>query len=234
MSSAGDDAASRKIHPTPSPASRNAPPVTQRMDGTARRAQIRRVAAELFDESGYRETSMDDIATAVGIKKASLYYYMPGKDQLLVELHEEMIDLIISQQQARIEAGELSHRQMLLAIMTDLVRLQETHPGHLKIFFEHFRELPADVRASVRQKRDQYRDMLIAVLVGGKEDGSFVDIDVELTAMAVLGMCNWTYQWFRPGDRLSATEVARYFWSQLLTGIDPASHGDGTSPAAPD
>lgn len=191
------------------------------MDGTARRAQIRRVAAELFDASGYRETSMDDIAAAIGVKKASLYYYFPGKDRLLVELHEEMIDLIISQQQERVEAGELSHQQMLLAIMTDLVRLQETHPGHLKIFFEHFRELPAEVRASVRQKRDHYRDMLITVLADGKEDGSFADIDVELTAMAVLGMCNWTYQWFRPGGRLSAAEVANYFWSQILAGIDP-------------
>lgn len=200
------------------------------MDGTARRAQIRRVAAELFDASGYRETSMDDIAAAVGIKKASLYYYFPGKDQLLVELHEEMIDLIISQQQERIEAGELTHPRMLLAIMTDLVRLQETHPGHLKIFFEHFRELPAEVRASVRQKRDQYRDMLIRVLSDGKSDGSFADIDVELTAMAVLGMCNWTYQWFRPGGRLSAADVAHYFWSQILAGIDASSSaGDDTS-----
>lgn len=212
---------SRKIPSTTTPALRTAGPVTQRMDGTARRAQIRRVAAELFDASGYRETSMDDIAAAIGVKKASLYYYFPGKDRLLVELHEEMIDLIISQQQERVEAGELSHQQMLLAIMTDLVRLQETHPGHLKIFFEHFRELPAEVRASVRQKRDHYRDMLITVLADGKEDGSFADIDVELTAMAVLGMCNWTYQWFRPGGRLSAAEVANYFWSQILAGIDP-------------
>lgn len=197
------------------------------MDGTARRAQIRRVAAELFDASGYRETSMDDIATAVGIKKASLYYYFPGKDQLLVELHEEMIDLIISQQHERIEAAEHSHQQMLLAIMTDLVRLQETHPGHLKIFFEHFRELPAEVRASVRQKRDHYQDMLIRVLSDGKNAGSFAgDIDVELTAMAVLGMCNWTYQWFRPEGRLGAAEVANYFWSQILAGIDP-THGIG-------
>ena len=192
------------------------------MDGTARRAQIRRVAAELFDASGYRETSMDDIAAAVGIKKASLYYYFPGKDQLLVELHEEMIDLIISQQQERVDAGGHTNQQMLLAIMTDLIRLQETHPGHLKIFFEHFRELPPEVRASVRQKRDRYRDMLITVLSEGREDGSFGDIDVELTAMAVLGMANWTYQWFRPGGRLGAAEVAQYFWSQILNGIAPS------------
>ena len=43
---------------------------TTRMEGSARRAQIRRVAAELFDAHGYRETSMDAIADAVGLRAA--------------------------------------------------------------------------------------------------------------------------------------------------------------------
>lgn len=159
---------------------------TQRMDGTARRTQIRRVAAELFDARGYRETSMEDIATAIGIKKASLYYYFEGKDQLLVELHEEMIELIISQQQARIERADLSPQQMLLEIMADLVRLQETHPGYSKIFFERYRELPDEVRAAISAKRDHYQSMLVDVLRDGMRVGEFGAIDIELTATAVL------------------------------------------------
>jgi TetR/AcrR family transcriptional regulator, cholesterol catabolism regulator len=38
--------------------------------------------------------------------------------------------------------------------------------------------------------------------------------------MAVLGMCNWTYQWFRPGGPLTAAQVAEGFWSMLRAGID--------------
>ena len=68
-------------------------PITSRMTGDARRVQIREVAADLFDRSGYRDTSMDKIAEEVGIKKASLYYYFPSKDRLLIEMHDEMIEL---------------------------------------------------------------------------------------------------------------------------------------------
>lgn len=195
---------------------------TTRMDGTARRAQIRRIAAELFDANGYRETSMDAIADAVGIKKASVYYYFPSKDQLLVELHEEMIELIISAQEERVEAGEHTPQRLLLAIMTDLVTLQESHPGHLKIFFEHYRELPEPVRTTIAAKREHYRQLLIQVLRNGVECGEFAELDPELTAMAVLGMCNWTYQWFRPGGDLTAAQVAERFCALLQRGIAPA------------
>ncbi len=195
---------------------------TTRMDGAARRAQIRRVAAELFDAQGYRETSMDAIADAVGIKKASVYYYFPSKDQLLVELHEEMIELIISAQEERVDHTDLPPQQMLLAMMTDLISLQESHPGHLKIFFEHYRELPEPVSTTIADKREHYRQLLIRVLTDGVERGEFADLDPELTAMAVLGMCNWTYQWFRPGGALSAAEVAERFWELIRRGIDPS------------
>lgn len=195
---------------------------TTRMDGAARRAQIRRVAAELFDANGYRETSMDAIADAVGIKKASVYYYFPGKDQLLVELHEEMIELIISAQEERTGNRDIPPGQMLLAMMTDLISLQESHPGHLKIFFEHYRELPEPVRTQIAEKREHYRQQLIQVLHDGVRAGELGELDVELTAMAVLGMCNWTYQWFRPGGRLTAAQVAERFWSMLRQGINPS------------
>jgi AcrR family transcriptional regulator len=186
--------------------------------GQKRRVQIVEVAAKLFHERGYHETSMEVIAEAVGVRKASLYYYFTSKDQLLVEIHQDMIDLIIEQQQARV-ASDMKPTEQLLGIMTDLIQLMESHPGHLRIFFEHFRELPPDVRHDVSAKRDQYRELLVDVLTNGRDRGDFAFDDPFLTAMSVLGVCNWTYQWFRPGGESSAAQVASYFHLQVLSGI---------------
>jgi len=191
-----------------------------RMSGGERRKLIMKVAAELFDSRGYSETSMETLAQQVGIRKASLYYYFPGKDALLVEMHQEMIDLILDAQQRRLDEGDRGPRDLLLAIMTDLVSLMETHPGHLRIFFEHYRELPGPVRKEIAGKRDRYQLMLVDVLDRGVAEGEFHVEDTRLTALAVLGMCNWAYQWFRPGGGRSAAEVARYFYDTLLGGID--------------
>ncbi|MCU1482978.1 MAG: transcriptional regulator, TetR family [Subtercola sp.] len=191
-----------------------------RMEGSKRRSQVREVAAGLFDTLGYRETSMEAIAAAVGIRKASLYYYFTAKDDLLVEMHEEMIDLILRQQQARLDEGKLSWKEHLLGIMTDLISLQETHPGYLRVFFEHFRELPEAVQGPIQAKRDRYGEFVVEVIRNGIAAGEFRDTDPGLTALCILGSCNWTYQWLRPDGKLSAAELAEAFWSIYLGGIE--------------
>lgn len=189
--------------------------------GQKRRIQIIEVAAELFNKRGYHETSMDAIAEAVGVRKASLYYHYASKDELLVEIHQDMIELIIEKQETRAQAGDLSPTDQLLAIMTDLIELMESRPGHLRIFFEHFRELPEAVRTDIAAKRDHYRGLLITVLERGRDAGEFEFEDTFLTAMNVLGTCNWTYQWFRPDGPRTAAETAEYFHAQMLRGLAP-------------
>jgi hypothetical protein len=95
----------------------------------------------------------------------------------------------------------------------------ESHPGHLRIFFEHFRELPPDTQREIAGKRDEYRDMLITVLKDGEQAGDFAFDDVFVTAMGVLGTCNWTYQWFDPSGPVSAPRLAEIFHQQALAGF---------------
>ncbi|MET9084924.1 TetR/AcrR family transcriptional regulator [Streptomyces sp. NPDC004237] len=192
-----------------------------RMSGEQRKEQIMKAAADLFDTRGYQDTPMEAIAQQVGIRKASLYYYFPSKDALLVQMHQEMIDLITDAQQRRLDEGGLGPRELLLAVMTDLVSLMETHPGHLRVFFEHFRELPEEVRDEIAAKRDRYLQMLVDVFERGVVEGEFRVADPRLSALGILGMCNWTYQWFRPGGKRDAADVARYFYDTLLRGIGP-------------
>ncbi|KPI05239.1 transcriptional regulator, TetR family [Actinobacteria bacterium OK074] len=178
------------------------------------------VAAELFGDRAYQEISMETIAQHVGIRKASLYYYFGSKDDLLAQMHQGMIEPVIEAHRSRLDAGVLDPRGLLLAMMTDLVSLMETHPGHIRVFFEHFRELPEAVRTAVAELRDHYRALLADVLERGVADGSFVVPDPNLTALAILGMCSWTQQWFRQGGDISAARIAQYFYDTVTHGIN--------------
>lgn len=162
---------------------------------------------------------MDDIADAVGLRKPSLYHYFKSKDEILYVLHNEMIDLILQRQEVRRTGGRTSHADALRSLMADIVELMETHPGHLRVFFEHHRELPADYKAAIRDKRNRYRDMVGAEVEQGIAAGEFREVDVELTTLAVLGMCNWTYQWLYPGGRHDAAAVTEHFWQLVMRGI---------------
>ncbi|HYB82287.1 MAG TPA: TetR/AcrR family transcriptional regulator [Mycobacterium sp.] len=191
-----------------------------RLPAASRRAQIMKVAADLFAARAYEETSMEAIAQQVGIRKASLYYYFNSKDDLLTQMHQERLEPIIYAHHRRVDAGDLDARGLLLAMMTDLVSLMEIHPGHMRVLFEYYEELPEAARANFTELRDRYRRMLIDVLDKGVAEGAFAIADAHLTALAILGMCSSTYQWFRPGGEHTATEVAQCFFDIVMNGID--------------
>ncbi len=190
----------------------------RRMSPAERRQQIISLAASLFDQGGYSSTTMDDIAREVGVAKPTLYHYFPSKDDILHAIHEEFIDLLISRHEARAGTG-LRPEQLLLEAMADILELMETHRGHVRVFFEHHRELPTEARGPIRVKRDRYEQIVEGLIGEGIELGVFRDTDRHLATLATFGMCNWAYQWYRPGGSLRSREIAYQFWNYLVYGL---------------
>jgi AcrR family transcriptional regulator len=56
------------------------------------RTRILDAARALFAERGYAGTSMRDLADALGMTKAALYYHFPGKADILLALVEPLLD----------------------------------------------------------------------------------------------------------------------------------------------
>jgi TetR/AcrR family transcriptional regulator, cholesterol catabolism regulator len=63
------------------------------------------------------------------------------------------------------------------------------------------------------------------VLRAGVGSGEFRDLDPWLTARAWLGMHNYTYLWLRPGQRLTARDVAKPFAEIFIRGIQGTGQG---------
>lgn len=183
-----------------------------------RRLLIVAKAADLFDDVGYTQTSMDDIARSVQMAKPTLYHYFSGKDEILFSIHEEFLDLLISRQGER-EALELPASGEIFEVMADILDLMDTHRGHVRVFFEHHRELPDDKRAVVAKKRSEYQAYVTRLIEKGIRDGEFRPTDAVLTTLAIFGMCNWAYQWYSTDGELSPREIAGRFWDLLQAGV---------------
>ena len=183
-----------------------------------RRREVVAGAAALFDNAGYHSTTVEDIANAVGLAKPTLYHYFKSKDEILFWIHEEFIDLLIARQEARL-ATEMPARQRLLEIMADMLDVIETHRGHVRVFFEHLRELPVEQQETISRKRDIYEGYVEAEIQRGIDVGEIRAIDVRMATLALFGICNWAYQWYRPDGRLRTRELAYAFWDMLMNGI---------------
>lgn len=190
----------------------------RRLSVDERRQEIVNTAAHLFDHDGYSNTTMEDIARTLAIAKPTLYHYFASKEEILFWIHEEFINLIIERHEKRLLVG-LDPNQLLLEVMADILELMETHRGHVRVFFEHHRELPTSQREIIRLKRDHYESMIENVFVTGTESGAFRVINPKLATLTMFGMCNWAYQWYQPQGPMRTRDIAYAFWGILVHGV---------------
>jgi len=191
--------------------------------GDARRQAIVSSAAHLFEQQGYATATMESIARQVGLAKPTLYHYFASKDDILFAIHEEFIDLLIERISQR-TALALSPSEHLQGIVEDVLGLMHSHRGHVRVFFEHYRELPTAQQEVIREKRDAYETVVTNIIETGVADGSLRPVNPRLLSLAMFGMTNWAYQWYRTDGPLDVASLAAVFWGFLADGIVTRSH----------
>jgi AcrR family transcriptional regulator len=182
-----------------------------------RRAEILHAALSAFRENGYHETSLDDIAGRLGMRKTALYYYFPDKDALLYECHRESLAELerMTEESARCCTDAVSRLRHLIR---DHVRVMtETLEGSPLAF-----EVPAlssRRRARIVAGRDRYERLLRDLVAEGVAAGAFRDVDPQVTVFAMLGAVNWIARWYRPDGRLRPAELGEQFADYLVGGL---------------
>jgi len=183
-----------------------------------RKSDIVQEAARLFDQIGYHGVNMEMIAEAAGVRKPTLYHYIKAKDQILFEIHETIVDRLHAVTQERIHAGAPA-LTVLKGAVTEIFRLIHDHPGFVRAFFEHFREMNSENRAKLRERRAGYERDLIAVVRQGVEKGELAPVEPRIALLTVLGAANWAYQWYRPSRDGDPEAMAEQCWAVLGEGL---------------
>jgi len=197
--------------------------------GEQRRAEIIDAAASLFDEYGFHRTSTSAIAERTGTAKATVYHYFKSKHDLLFAIHEEWIDELIDGFRARQRDIE-DPVELLHQVFRDLLALIDARPGHVRVFFECYRELPGELLAAARTKRDLYEGLVEDTLLRGMRDGTVAWQDPRTATFGLFGMCNWAYQWFHAGGAITTDELALQLWRIYVNGLSARKDGSLTMP----
>ncbi len=94
---------------------------------TQMRAQVLEAAQELFQQQGYHETSLGDVAAAIGVGRTTLYEYFRDKDDLLATLVEETLPAQVDEMVGSIPTG-LSDRDRFVALAVKMVEFVVNDP----------------------------------------------------------------------------------------------------------
>lgn len=173
----------------------------------------------LFAAKGYESTSMNDIARAVSLSKATLYHYFSSKDSIFDEI-------ILTTLQSLMDHV----RQKLDTSLRPALKLEKLMQIHADFFEDNLQSFTAmligfggmkDVhqRSIAVKLRDEYETLLRSIIRDGVDSGEFRSVDPTNAARAILSMLNWMARWYKPDGKLRAADIAKGYADLALNGL---------------
>jgi AcrR family transcriptional regulator len=183
------------------------------------RERILEAAATLFMEHGFAATSVRMIGDLAGVGQSSLYHHAGSKGQILVDLHQSFNEVLLADLQS-VAAGDASTEEKVRAIVGVVFSTVERHQARVTVYLRESHALPLDQVSRANATRDQVDAVLDQILEHGIKSGELrADLNIRLTRLAIFGMCNWSYQWLRPGGAFTSEQIADRFADLVLNGI---------------
>jgi len=176
------------------------------------------VAAALFWEKGYAATSTREIAAAVGIQQASLYYHIPSKEDLLYQLCVSSLEPLLAEVQSALSGVAHPLNRIRVLARAHLATLLKYQRRHVTMMTE-LRALSGRHRAEVVALRDRYAELVRSLLEDAQAAALVrTDIPAQYLNLALLNILNWAVLWFRGNQALSADQLADLFVMVYLQG----------------
>ena len=164
------------------------------------------IAVAVFNERGYDATSMDELATRLGVTKSAIYHHVPGKVELLRLALDRALDALFAVTE---EPGATTGAA--------IDRLEHVVRGSVRVLTE---QLPfvtlllrvrgnSPVEEAALARRREFDRIVTDLVRAGEEEGDVrPDVDPAVTSRLLFGSVNSLTEWYRPDGGLSAEELA--------------------------
>ncbi|AYR26233.1 TetR/AcrR family transcriptional regulator [Herbaspirillum rubrisubalbicans] len=178
-------------------------------------------AAALFARNGFVGTSMNEVALACGLSKASLYHYFADKHQLLMHICEGHIDRLCALVDEVAEQDLPPEPRLRLLIQRFVEEYSDAQNEH-RVLTEDVRFLePGDQKRILNGERKVVKAVAEAMCAVRPElDRSRM---AKPLAMLLFGMINWMFMWLKPDGALTHERMAVVVADLLFGGIGAVS-----------
>lgn len=181
------------------------------------REKILAESGRVFNRRGYDAATLDEIARALGVTKAALYYYVKNKEDLLLQCHQKALDIAIDAVRTALAQASQPDEQLRMVLTQYITAMTDQLAGVVVLLYEgalsapHYRE--------IMEQRDEYERMLRGIIEAGVRAGVFVPCDSRLVGFAILGALNWIPRWYDPDGPRTPREIAATFAEYFVRGL---------------
>jgi TetR/AcrR family transcriptional regulator, cholesterol catabolism regulator len=185
------------------------------------RQEILRTAARLFQQRGYDATSMNDVAAALKLSKGGLYHHFQSKDEILfhimshaMEITEERVINVVRRIDGAAIRGTEERLRTLIRLHIEVVLSPEDREITVMLHENH--PLPPALRRKINGRKKDYLhfvEHLVADVQRQRSSSSGITSQVtpRAAALALVGMINWIYQWYKPDGLLTGEALVTQY-----------------------
>lgn len=191
-----------------------------------KRLRILEVAERLFYESGFDATSVDMIASELGMTKPFIYSYFPNKRAILEAVYEQAAQRLVTFLE-KVTENDGSPQKRLVLLVDAFVHENIKNQVASGVYLQEEKHLSDETRERIRNFERTFNIRLADLIRDGIGAGVFEVEDASLCSLCISGMVRWVHRWYHAGGRYTADEVAAHIGEMALNLVryDAAKHG---------
>ena len=177
-------------------------------------------AGEMLLCQGYDYAKPQEIAKSAGVSVGLFYRHFKNKQELLTaimvkhlsRLHQEI------KQQVQQESDPVAALNLVLYLTLSYF---QRHQGLIQLFFMQVGYGNTTATERLRNTRQNYRDILEAIIVAGTAQDRFLVVDFEIAINSIVGTINWTLYDLLvvKGSQIESEQLTPRLLAQILRGL---------------
>ncbi|GAA5164523.1 TetR/AcrR family transcriptional regulator [Pseudonocardia eucalypti] len=191
-------------------------------EGPEPREQILACASRLFYQRGFGETSIRDIAEAVGISSSTLYHHFANKQEVLHAIVSRFMTDFVDATVPTLRDTTLSPTERIRRTVRRHIEFSDDNRPALLVGNPIRYALDPAQREHGIKLQTAYHDAVRDTIAEGNRVGEFRVPDVSITTMALLDMLNGIREWFSPRGTLTRDQVIDHYTAITLAILTPA------------
>jgi TetR/AcrR family transcriptional regulator, cholesterol catabolism regulator len=183
------------------------------------RQEILRTASRLFQQRGYDATSMNDVAAALKLSKGGLYHHFQSKDEMLFHIMSHAMDITEERVIRAVRGVQAPEERLRMLIRLHIEVVLSVRDREITVMLHENHPLPPSLRKQINARKKDYIHF-VEGLIGDvqKIKGSKGSVTPRAAALALLGMINWIYQWYKPEGALQTEHLVPQYTELFFAG----------------
>ena len=180
-----------------------------------KRERTLQAATDLFYLQGYTNTTLEQVATTLGVTKPFIYKNFGSKHALLAEICETGVQGAIDEIDWAMANAENAGQVLKLFLPRYVATIIDRQKSIAINIREEKNLLPNDAQ-QLAKLRTEFMAKVQEVLQKGQQAGEIEVADARVAAFAIVGAVSWTTFWFQNDGPLSRDQVATQITNVLL------------------